>query len=680
MKWRRIRPMLTTGKQDFKLVGYLNSIDDININANGYAFIKLKTISDVPESIDINDFHGDINVYVSKFNMVPLYDNIYDADEERVQNIWDALDPLLISVTPYVNDDQNRPNKYWWWGDNVEVQKLNPEFNKKDEVKLINIPVFSKENSSTGIDKESDFESALESNRLLGKLKSEWPRDDYDVPEAVIWKTTDFDLTVYNGINHQSYTNYGVIFTLDLKKAQKFHISENDSDWFNSQYQFKDVIYVSSDILFKEYKKADLLVNADNPEDVIATTKDDNIYTENQIEHTSDLKIVEHASTKSQNNLPDDTGSKDSELILRLKQNTLQKGLYYSERDLVNFHVSMKTDGMVILSGLSGTGKSKLVTEYANALQLSTSENGPLSQVRFVSVRPFWADDSDLLGYADTVNNVYRPGDSGLIDTLVDAQMYTEDLFIVVFDEMNLARVEHYFSQFLSVLEMSAGTRVLKLYNKQLESRLYNSEKYPANISIGENVLFVGTVNTDESTYQFSDKVLDRSNVMTLEMVPFGSIKPLDNSSSMHTKREPIKTKDFKKMKKVNPEAHLTDEDKNMLWDLHQAINKVDVNVGIGWRIVNQIDQYLMNLPVDVSTLSRASALDMQIVQRVLTKIRGSEDQVRELVGKTTNEGKHSNGNLEDILNSYENLSKFTQSRKIIERKSWELSIYGFTV
>lgn len=167
---------------------------------------------------------------------------------------------------------------------------------------------------------------------------------------------------------------------------------------------------------------------------------------------------------------------------------------------------------------------------------------------------------------------------------------------------------------------------------------------------------------------------------MTLEMVPFGSIKPLDNSSSMHTKREPIKTKDFKKMKKVNPEAHLTDEDKNMLWDLHQAINKVDVNVGIGWRIVNQIDQYLMNLPVDVSTLSRASALDMQIVQRVLTKIRGSEDQVRELVGKTTNEGKHSNGNLEDILNSYENLSKFTQSRKIIERKSWELSIYGFTV
>ncbi|WP_317764452.1 McrB family protein [Leuconostoc mesenteroides] len=673
--------MLTTGKQDFKVVGYLNSMDDISINANGYAFIKLKTISDVPESIDINDFHGDINIYVSKFNMVSLYDNIYDADEVRIQNIWEALDPLLISVTPYVKSDTDRPNKYWWWGDNVEVQKLSPNFNKQDEIKLINIPVFSKDNSSTGIDKESDFELALESNKLLGKLKSDWPHDEYDVPEAVIWKTTDFDLTVYSGIDQQNFTNYGVIFTLDSNKAQKVHISEDDSDWFNSQYQFKDIIYVSSDTLFSEYKKANLLMNTKHSENVVITEKDENISTEKRLERNEfGSKLLDQKSSKETEFVVDKIVSKDFELIKRLKENTLQKGLYYSEKDLVNFHVSMKTDGMVILSGLSGTGKSKLVTEYANALQLSSSENASRSQVRFVPVRPFWADDSDLLGYADTVNNVYRPGDSGLIDTLVDAQIHSEDLFIIVFDEMNLARVEHYFSQFLSVLEMSAGTRVLKLYNQQLESRLYNSEKYPANISIGENVLFVGTVNTDESTYQFSDKVLDRSNVMTLEMIPFGSAELLDYSTPIHVKREPVKTDDFKKMKKINPEAHLTTADKNMLWDLHQAINQVDVNVGIGWRIVKQIDQYLMNLPFDVPTLSRSNSLDMQIVQRILTKIRGSEDQIRELVGKTTPEGKHSNGKLEDILDSYDNLSKFDQSRKIIERKSRELNVYGFTV
>lgn len=666
--------MLRAGKQEFKVVGYLDSMDDININPSGYAFVKLKTLSDLPESIDINDFHGEINVYVSKFHMVSLYDNMYDSDEVRVQNIWDALSPLLISVTPDVKSDRDRPNKYWWWGDNVEVQKLNENFNRQEEMKLINIPIFSKENSATGIDTVSDFEEALKSNKLLGKLKSDWPRDKYDVPEAVIWKSNDFDLTVYRGIDQQMCTNYGMIFTLDLKKAKKVHITEDDTEWFNSQYQFKDIVYIPSDIIFNEYQKSNVLM------DSLVTDNDDAISVEEE------SVILNHATIDENEIVQDDksdttiTMSKDLEFLKKFQENTLQKGLYYSYDDLVNFHVSMKTDGMVILSGLSGTGKSKLVTEYANTLQISSDNDSSRAQVRFISVRPFWADDSDLLGYADTVNNIYRPGDSGLIDTLVDAQENEDELFIIVFDEMNLARVEHYFSQFLSVLEMDAGTRVLKLYNKQIESRLYNSEKYPANISIGENVLFVGTVNTDESTYQFSDKVLDRSNVMTLEMVPFGSV-PVDLPlSSGHIKRDPIKTSSYKKMKKTSPDAHLTVDEKNMLWDLHEAINEIDSNIGIGWRIVKQVDQYLMNLPIDDTSFSRGKALDAQIVQRVLTKVRGSEEQMNGLVGTFESEANYSRGKLEAILDKYTSSSDFIESRKVIKRKAKELKLYGFIV
>lgn len=666
--------MLRSGKQEFKVVGYLDSMDDININPSGYAFVKLKTLSDLPESIDINDFHGEINVYVSKFHMVSLYDNMYDSDEVRVQNIWDALSPLLISVTPDVKSDRDRPNKYWWWGDNVEVQKLNENFNRQEEMKLINIPIFSKENSATGIDTVSDFEEALKSNKLLGKLKSDWPRDKYDVPEAVIWKSNDFDLTVYRGIDQQMCTNYGMIFTLDLKKAKKVHITEDDTEWFNSQYQFKDIVYIPSDIIFNEYQKSNVLM------DSLVTDNDDTISVEEE------SVLLNHATIDENEIVQDDksdttvTMSKDLEFLKKFQENTLQKGLYYSYDDLVNFHVSMKTDGMVILSGLSGTGKSKLVTEYANTLQISSDNDSSRAQVRFISVRPFWADDSDLLGYADTVNNIYRPGDSGLIDTLVDAQENEDELFIIVFDEMNLARVEHYFSQFLSVLEMDAGTRVLKLYNKQIESRLYNSEKYPANISIGENVLFVGTVNTDESTYQFSDKVLDRSNVMTLEMVPFGSV-PVDLTlSSGHIKRDPIKTSSYKKMKKTSPDAHLTVDEKNMLWDLHEAINEIDSNIGIGWRIVKQVDQYLMNLPIDDTSFSRGKALDAQIVQRVLTKVRGSEEQMNGLVGTFESEANYSKGKLEAILDKYTSSSDFIESRKVIKRKAKELKLYGFIV
>src|SRR5574337_841021 len=120
--------MLTAGKQDFKLVGYLNSIEDIIINMSGEAYIKLTTISDLPESIDINDFYSSINVYVSKFNTISLYDNMYDADDVRVQHIWDELSSLLIEGTPDVKADKNRPNKYWWWGDRIRVQKMNESF------------------------------------------------------------------------------------------------------------------------------------------------------------------------------------------------------------------------------------------------------------------------------------------------------------------------------------------------------------------------------------------------------------------------------------------------------------------------------------------------------------------------------------------------------------------------
>lgn len=114
-----------------------------------------------------------------------------------------------------------------------------------------------------------------------------------------------------------------------------------------------------------------------------------------------------------------------------------------------------------------GTGKSQLIKAYSKALQLG--EN----QLNFITVRPFWQDDSDLLGYADTVNSVYRPGDSGLIETLISASKNPDSLYLVCFDEMNLARVEHYFSQFLSVLELPEADRKIRLYNEDLGTRLY---------------------------------------------------------------------------------------------------------------------------------------------------------------------------------------------------------------
>ncbi|EAC5532304.1 ATPase [Listeria monocytogenes] len=335
----------------------------------------------------------------------------------------------------------------------------------------------------------------------------------------------------------------------------------------------------------------------------------------------------------------------------------------------------MKGDSLVVLSGLSGTGKSQLVTAYAKALQLSPS------QLKFISVRPFWEDDSDLLGYADTVNSVYRPGDSGLIDVLIEASNDPNNLYLVCFDEMNLARVEHYFSQFLSVLEMESGKRNISLYNRDLENRLYNSASYPHEISVGTNVLFVGTINTDESTHQFSDKVLDRSNIISLQLVPFGQTEIEEEfSEEMRGKNETLKFDDFKTFRKSSPSNALTVAEKNMFWEIHLAMNERDKNVGIGWRILKQIDEYLQNIPMDTE-LSRTEALDYQLVQRVLTKIRGSEEQLADLLGRWDKSGnKMENSILEEILDKYLEYSNFEYSRKIIKQKSRELILHGFTI
>lgn len=249
---------------------------------------------------------------------------------------------------------------------------------------------------------------------------------------------------------------------------------------------------------------------------------------------------------------------------------------------------------------------------------------------------------------------------------------------MVVFDEMNLARVEHYFSQFLSVLEMKPDSRKIKLYNKELESRMYNNEKYPSSITIKSNVLFVGTVNTDESTYQFSDKVLDRANVINLKMIPFFKTPTTSANFSTHDKNTRITLSKYSEFKNCSKNNALTTEEKRMLWEIQEELNSVDKNIGIGWRIVKQIDGYLCNLP-DTPKLTRPEAIDMQLNQRVWTKLRGSEKQLKGLLGSVDTSGNLVPGRLEKTLDSYPTSSDFKESKSTIRRKVKELDVYGFT-
>ena len=121
----------------------------------------------------------------------------------------------------------------------------------------------------------------------------------------------------------------------------------------------------------------------------------------------------------------------------------------------------------------------------------------------------------------------------------------------------------------------------------------------------------------------------------------------------------------------------LTDKELDLLDALNDAFAKSGVPYGIGFRVASQMGRYLENIPEDCG-ISRGEGLDAQLVQRVLTKLRGSADQIAALLSQ--NEKGNLEGSLPSILGRYKNLSEFMESAKVLKRKAGELKLYGYTL
>lgn len=363
----------------------------------------------------------------------------------------------------------------------------------------------------------------------------------------------------------------------------------------------------------------------------------------------------------------------ESEFIFQLLENLKQKKLVFEEKQVINFHTALKTRRLVILGGASGTGKSQLVLNYAESLGLTNKDN---NQFKMVPVKPNWKDDSDLIGYLDTINNIYRPSETGLIDILIEAKDNKDKIFMVCFDEMNLAKVEHYFSQFLSVLELYGNERKLSLYSKKLVGRVINGEQYPHEITIHSNVLFVGTINVDETTQTLSDKVLDRSNFIEFN-TPTNHINNWANSIKQNIDTKSIKDNRFEKTvvdlyhfdnwSNNNKEIALNIFEIETLNQINNTLTKTDFSKGIGFRVLDHINSYMLNLPN--SSLSREEAFDLQISQKIIPKIRGTAEELEGILLDDKN----------GLLNIFDENNSFKVTVSNIKNKIRELSLYGYT-
>ena len=384
---------------------------------------------------------------------------------------------------------------------------------------------------------------------------------------------------------------------------------------------------------------------------------------------SNDIEKKESDLPKEENPLIEiDQSIRDDLTLLRTFNRFCEDNhLFYLSKDLTNIHTALKTGNLVILSGMSGTGKSAIVDMYARALGLRNDDE---DRVLIIPVRPSWNDDSDLLGYVDLIHMVYRASDTGFVRMLVEAsKKENEDkLYIVCFDEMNLARVEHYFSQFLSILEKPAGRRKLRLYDEQYRGRLYNSYDYPDVITLKNNIRFIGTVNIDETTYHFADKVLDRANVINLHVLPFNSWKKHPYSSNAVKEWS---SKEYYDLSIIDESFSLEKTFRDFMWDFHQILQETTTNLGIGPRVVKSIETYLKNLPKEIGEfcITVNEGIDIQVKQRILTKIRGSIEQLSELFDEDV---------MINLFEKYNQLSDFEESRKVVEQKKKELKIYGY--
>jgi len=259
------------------------------------------------------------------------------------------------------------------------------------------------------------------------------------------------------------------------------------------------------------------------------------------------------------------------------------EGLRISERTLRRYHLSLKSRGFVILSGVSGTGKTWLTEAYAKAVDAA---------YLLVPVAPNWTTNEDLLGFLNPLDGIYHHTPFSRFLSRAAAVYEKAALegasprpFHLVLDEMNLARIEYYFAKFLSAMEVRARAG-------QAEIELAPDQR----VYLTPNLFFVGTVNVDETTHGFADKVYDRAQLIELE----GPRELLEQ----HLAGAPYSTVVLQ------------------VWD---AVSEI---APFAYRILDEFGVYTQRageLGIDWE-----EALDEQLVQKVLPKLKGADPRVGE--------------------------------------------------
>ena len=350
---------------------------------------------------------------------------------------------------------------------------------------------------------------------------------------------------------------------------------------------------------------------------------------------------------------------------------------------------ALRTKPFLLLAGISGTGKSRIVKEMAYACcpdvdNLQKDDVTPGNYL-LVEVKPNWHDSTELLGYESTIKNNYVL--TPFVKFLYKAMKYPDVPFFICLDEMNLAPVEQYFAEFLSILEsrklLEDGETILTeslinadIFNKYpnlanelsgkstQEKPLKNSgymvtspaedyipmedeykELQENGLRIPQNVLVIGTVNMDETTHQFSRKVIDRAMTIEMNEVKFDTF--FESSNELGYTNEPLDKEYFlpkytsavKALESIPEDADYIKENvPTLLEQLNETLDGTPFKVA--YRVQNELVLFFVSLrqEADNKELSTEEllnkAMDGILMMKVLPRIEGDKDLLEECLKK----------------------------------------------
>jgi len=290
--------------------------------------------------------------------------------------------------------------------------------------------------------------------------------------------------------------------------------------------------------------------------------------------------------------------------------------LYYSIETISAFFASMAASEpksrLLILQGLSGTGKSSLPNLVGKAI-------GAVCDV--ISVQPSWRDNRELLGYDNDFTNKFKATDFTKCIYRASARINRNKIYLIVLDEVNLARIEYYFADFLSSLEKpDKDDWLIPLIPNYVENdesckpKYLNYDNNGANLIITPNIWFVGTANNDDSTSTITDKVYDRAQVLDMD----SREEAFDGGNVSSTSIDFDSLIEMFKYAKESSKNNLTTEDLDNINLIDLELKKMDVSFGN-----RMLDQMKIFVPVYCACSNRPKeeAIDYFLTHKILRKL-----------------------------------------------------------